>query len=226
MPARYPESQDGYRFSLRWAYCDRGRSLADGVPRSEVQLLRQLYFNRTGILFLLMALASIGMLAASSKTSGVAGQLWLALGSATLATTGYSFVQVLLTTRQFNDFLADAIKSDIRSAMTAASAESMEQFRALQTQYVPVATYPALDATNPGFNNDLNASIAASDHYIFRGMTARYALARLSQLPRVPREIKIIVADPAKPGAVDFRARRDAGTGDEARMNSSPGCMR
>jgi hypothetical protein len=132
--------------------------LADGVPRSEVQLLRQLYFNRTGILFLLMALASIGMLAASSKTSGVAGQLWLALGSATLATTGYSFVQVLLTTRQFNDFLADAIKSDIRSAMTAASAESMEQFRALQTQYVPVATYPALDATNPGFNNDLNAS--------------------------------------------------------------------
>lgn len=176
----------------------------------DVQLLRALYFNRTGILFLLMAIISIVMIIASARTTGTVSQFWLGLGAATIATTGYSFVQVLLTTSQFNTFLTTAIEADVQQAMARGTAEAMETFRALQATYLPIASYPALDMTNPRFNKDLNAALAGSARYIFRGMSARYAVARLALLSRPPRDVTLIIADPSMPSAVDFRARHDA----------------
>ena len=69
---------------------------------ANLQLLRSLYFNRNGILVLVMALVSVGLLYLSVRTHGTASQFFLGLGAATIATTVYSFLQVLLTTSQFN----------------------------------------------------------------------------------------------------------------------------
>jgi hypothetical protein len=184
--------------------------LPDRKRGPDVQLLRALYFNRTGILFLLMAIASILMIIVSSRTKGTAGQFWLGLGAATIATTGYSFVQVLLTTSQFNTFLSTAIEDEIQQAMARGTTEALETFRTLQAKYLPVSTYPALDVTNPRFNLDLNLALTGSARYTFRGMSARYAVARLALLPRPPRNVILIIADPSKPSAVDFRARHDS----------------
>jgi hypothetical protein len=184
----------------------RGVQVPDDQRSSTVQLLRELYFNRTGVLFLFMAVLSILMIVESARTKGSVSQFWLGLGTATIATTGYSLVQILLTTRQFDRFLSNTIKADIQ--------ESMSQ---IQAAYMPVATYPALETANRGFNLELNRVMSASSRYLFRGMSARYAVARLSLLPRPPREIALIIADPTKPAAVDSRARHDAaGQGDAA----------
>ncbi len=152
------------------------------------------------------------MLVASAKTHGSASQFWLALGTATIATTGYSFVQVLLTTRQFDRFLAGTIRADIRKEIARSTAEAIES----RDRYLPEVTYPAQDETNPAFNRDLNSSLSRSTRYVFRGMSARYAVARLALLETVPREVKLIVADPTAPAALDFRARHQAGSGDES----------
>lgn len=186
--------------------------MADDNRVSPTQLLRELYFNRTGIVFLLMVLVSVLMLVASAKTHGSASQFWLALGTATIATTGYSFVQVLLTTRQFDRFLAGTIRADIRKEIARSTAEAIES----RDRYLPEVTYPAQDETNPAFNRDLNSSLSRSTRYVFRGMSARYAVARLALLETVPREVKLIVADPTAPAALDFRARHQAGSGDES----------
>jgi hypothetical protein len=161
-----------------------------------------------------MAIVSILLLIESARTKGNISQFWLALGAATVATTGYSFVQVLLTTRQFNDFLSDSIKTDIEQAVA-------DTLRSLQSKYLPVATYPGLDTPDPRFNSDLNACLSSSAHYVFRGLSARYAVARLARLPRTPKDVKIIMADPTRPAAVDFRARRDAGSGDDQAFNQA-----
>jgi hypothetical protein len=164
-----------------------------------------------------MAILSVLMLIGSSRTKGSVSQFWLGLGAATIATTGYSFVQVLLTTRQFNMFLSNAIETEIQEAMAKGTAQAMETFRTLQAKYLPIATYPALDTTNPRFNRDLNSSMSASARYVFRGLAARYAVARLSMMPRPPGDVVLIIADPTMPAAVDFRARHDAhGGGDTA----------
>jgi hypothetical protein len=190
--------------------------VSDRKRGPDVQLLRALYFNRTGILFLLMAIASIVMIIVSARTRGAASQFWLGLGAATIATTGYSFIQVLLTTSQFNTFLTTTIEDQIQQAMAKGTAEAMETFRILQAKYLPVATYPALNTTNPRFNRDLNTALTSSARYIFRGMSARYAVARLPLLPRPPRDVTLIIADPSTPSAVDFRARHDAADASDA----------
>lgn len=194
--------------------------LADDDRVSPTQLLRELYFNRTGIVFLLMVLVSVLMLVASAKTHGSASQFWLALGTATIATTGYSFVQVLLTTRQFDRFLAGTIQADIRKEIAKSAAEAMEFFRS-RARYLPEVTYPAQSETSPTFNRDLNSSLSSSTRYVFRGMSARYAVARLALLETVPREVKLIVADPTRSAALDFRARHQAGSGDESAFRAA-----
>jgi hypothetical protein len=176
--------------------------MPDRRHSEEPQLLHALYFNRNGILFLVMALVSVGMLALSAKVHGTASQFWLAVGAATIATTCYSFLQVMLTTSQFNSFLTSAIKTNIEKGMDAS--------RSTQAAYLPVATYPALNEMNPKFNRELNEAISSSGRYVFRGMSARHAVARLSLLPRPPHDISLIVADPAKPDAMNSRARHDA----------------
>ena len=182
--------------------------MAHDDTRSLPQLFGELYFSWTGIVFLLMALVSV-------ETHGMASEFWLAIGSAILASTGYSFVQTLLTTRQFNRFLSGTIQDDVRKEVTQSTNEAMEIFRSARGRYLPSKTYPAHMSMDPAFNRDLNESLGRSAHYVFRGMSARYAVARLSLLDSVPRDIRLIVADPTKPDAVNFRARHEAYSGDE-----------
>jgi hypothetical protein len=189
--------------------------LANDDNRSLTQLLRELYFSWTGIVFLIMALVSVLMLVASAETHGTVSQFWLAVGSAVLASTGYSFVQTLLTTRQFNRFLSGTIQDDIRKEITKSTDEAMQIFRSARGRYLPSKTYPAHMSMDPAFNRDLNDSLSHSEHYVFRGMSARYAVARLALLDAVPRDIRLIVADPTRPDAVNFRARHEAYSGDE-----------
>ena len=189
--------------------------MAKDDSHSLTQVFRELYFSWTGIVSLLLALASVLMLVASAETHGMASQFWLAVGSAVLASDGYSFVQTLLTTRQFNRFLSGTIQDDIRKEITKSTDEAMEIFRSARGRYLPSKTYPAHMSTDPTFNRDLNESLSGSEHYIFRGMSARYAVARLALLDTVPRDVRLIVADPTKPDAVNFRARHEAYSGDE-----------
>lgn len=183
--------------------------------RSLTQLLRELYFSWTGIVFLLMALVSVLMLVASAKTHGTISEFWLAIGSAILASTLYSFIQTLLTTRQFNRFLSGTIQDDVRKEITKSTSEAIGFFRSSQQRYLPAKSYPAHMSMDPAFNRDLNASLSQSEHYVFRGMSARYAVARLALLDSPPRDVRLIVADPTKPDAVNFRARHEAYSGDE-----------
>jgi hypothetical protein len=198
-----------------------GAQVADEHQRSPARLLRELYFNRTGIVFLMMVLISVLMLFASARTHGSVSQFWLAVGSATLATTGYSFVQVLLTTQQFNQLISNTIQTDVKNEISRSTDEALSIFRSSQSRYLPSGTYPAQRTTNPDFNRDLNRSLSISTRYIFRGMSARYALARLALLETVPPEVKLIVADPTRPAALDFRARHEAGSGDETAFRNA-----
>jgi hypothetical protein len=196
---------------------------SDVSPRRAVSgLLRELYFNRTGLLFLLMLLLSTGLLGASAKAHGSAASFLLTLGTSILATTGYSIVQVFLTTRQLDLFLRSSIQSSVSSQMSLLRSEvssvvsqvsqaantMLEKYRELHREFVPIAQYPPVNSPDPRFNNDLNSSIRKSAHYTFRGTTAHHSVARLAQLPSIPPQIQLIIADPTKPAAVDLRARR------------------
>ena len=153
------------------------------------------------------------MLVASVRTHGTISQFWLAIGSAILASTLYSFVQTLLTTRQFNRFLSSTIQDDIRKEITESADQAMEIFRSSRQRYLPAKTYQAQKSFDPKFNRDLNDNLNRSAHYIFRGMSARFAVTRLALIESPPRDVRLIVADPSRPDAVDFRARHEVDSG-------------
>jgi hypothetical protein len=187
------------------------------APVSTGTLLRELYLNRVGLLFLLMALVSVGMLYAAARTHGTSNQVWLALGTSILATTIYSFFQVLLTRHQLDRFLRSSIRGElaegqeaIRRQIAAGESQLVSTYREIHRQFVPNAQYPSLLTPGDRFNRDLNQSLRTSDHYTFRGVTGQYAVTRLALLHTVPSEFRLIIADPTKPAAVDSRVRRSA----------------
>lgn len=181
-----------------------------------MRLLRELYFNSSGLLFLLTVLFALAMLFVSQQVHGTAGQFWLAVGTSLIATTGYSFLQVLLTTRQFDRFLSETIQTTVREAIATSATQIARQDEDQRRRFSPISRYAEVKEPDPAFNRDLNESLESSGHYIFCGMTARYAVARLACLRKVPGDVKLIIADPTKPAAVDYRARRRVEPGDEA----------
>lgn len=179
------------------------------------QLFKSLYFNRTGILLLAMTLASVAAIFLAVRVHDTAKEFWLGLSVAVLAASIYSCFQVLLTTKQFDNFLVDAIRRTTFEEISRVTETALQEYRSLQRSYVPIAAYPAVNAPGQRFNRDLNASIRESGHYTFYGVTARYAVARLALLAQVPGDVKFVMADPTRAAAVDARARRDVAVGDD-----------
>jgi hypothetical protein len=171
---------------------------------SRSRLLRDLYFNRTGLLFLITVILAIGMYVLSARTHGNARAFWLTLATGLLATAAYAVFSVLITTRQFDSFLRTTIEQTI-----------LETVQEQQRSYVPVAFYRPTDHPDAVFNRDLNKALANSERYIFQGVTARYMVARLAKLETFVEHVRIIVADPTKPESVITRAKHDVDNGED-----------
>jgi hypothetical protein len=175
------------------------------LPR--IRLLRELYFNRTGVLLLLTILLTIGMYALAAHTHGNASAFWLTLATGIVATSAYAAIAVFLTTRQFDAFLQTTIEQSVRANISIATNELLSTIWQQNSTYLPTASYPPTNSPDPVFNRDLNSCFASSDRYIFQGVTARYSLARLASLDTTFDLVRIIVANPTEPDSVVTRAK-------------------
>ncbi|MEV0529919.1 hypothetical protein AB0I66_41580 [Streptomyces sp. NPDC050439] len=172
-------------------------------------LLRELYFNRTGVLLLVMSLAAAGMYALSVRSTGRTEEFWIALATGVLGAAIFAFAQVALTTRQYERFLGTTVKDAVIAEIAKAGEELTRTYRSMQEQYVPTTQYPASQTPDVRFNRDVNLSMRSSTQYTFRGLTGKYAICRLASLNTIPRDVRLIIADPTRPAAMDSRARRE-----------------
>lgn len=179
---------------------------------SRHSLVRELYFNRTGIALLLTILCAIGLFELAARTHGEANIFWLTLATGITATAVYASLSILLTTRQLDAFMRTTIQQSVDTQIAHATSELLATVRNQQTTYLPLASYPPTTTPDTSFNHDINSSFASSDRYTFQGITARYSIARLARLPTVFDHIRIIVADPTKPDSVVTRVKRDIDT--------------
>jgi hypothetical protein len=188
--------------------------VAETTPQpSKAHLLRELYFNRTGLLLLLTILIAIGLFATSARTHGSASTFWLTLATGILATAGYAAISVFMTTRQFDNFLRTTIENSIEHHISTAASDLLGTIHRQQHAYVPIMTYPPTDHPDTIFNRDLNKSFTSSQQYFFQGITARYSMGRLAALPVAFDQIRIVVADPTKPDSVVARAKHEVDDG-------------
>jgi len=175
------------------------------LPR--IRLLKQLYFNRAGLLFLLTVLLAIAMYAAASYTHGDARSFWVTLATGIAATSVYAVFAALLTTEQFYSLLRTTVEQSVRDNISAARDELLDTIRNQNAAYMPATSYPASNLPDPAFNRDLNRSFMSSTSYTFQGVTARYNMARFASLDTRFDFVRIIVADPTKSDSVVTRAR-------------------
>jgi hypothetical protein len=175
------------------------------LPR--IRLLKELYFNRTGLLFLLTVLLAIAMYTAASNAHGDARSFWLTLATGIAATSVYAVFAALLTTEQFYTLLRATVEQSVRDNVSTAKDELLDTIRNQSVAYMPAASYPASNSPDPAFNRDLNRSFMSSAGYTFQGVTARYNMARFASVDTRFDFVRIIVADPTKPDSVVTRAR-------------------
>lgn len=175
-------------------------------PKS--RLLKDLYFNRTGLLLVLTILLSVGMYAVAAHTHGIASAFWLTLATGIVATAVFTAFNVLLTTNQFNVYLRDMIERSVRRIFAAFAAEVLAAIREIRPQnslHLPEASYPVASSPDPAFNRDLNRSFISSTSYTFQGITARYNIARFAALETRFDQVHIIVANPVELDSVVTR---------------------
>ena len=175
------------------------------VPRA--RLLRELYFNRTGLVLLLTVLLAIGMYALAAHTRGDASTFWLTLATGIVATSAYAAFTVFLTTKQFDAFLRTTIEQSVRKNIASATDELLTTVRRHSSVYVPATSYPPTNSPDPAFNRDLNRNFMSSERYIFQGVTARYNIARLASLDTTFDLVRIIVANPMESDPVVARVK-------------------
>jgi hypothetical protein len=182
--------------------------MSDSVTeRPRAHLLRELYFNRTGLVLLLTILLAIGMYVLAAHTRGNASTFWLTLATGIVATSAYAAFTVLLTTKQFDAFLRTTIEQSVRENIASATDELLNTVRRHSSVHVPATSYPPTNSPDPAFNRDLNRSFMASERYIFQGVTARYSVARLASLDTTFDLVRIIVANPTESDPVVARAK-------------------
>lgn len=174
----------------------------------DTTLLRDLYFNRTGIVLLLVFLISIGLIFVSTNTAGTAEAFWLSLGASLLATAVFAALNSFLATQQFERLIVKEIEETISDQMTHLAGEIAAKSEE-NRDCLPLARYPATNSPAAVFNVDLNRSISSSRRYTFQGATGRYTIARLAVLNSSFDELRMILPDPSKPDSVLLRAARE-----------------
>ncbi len=189
---------------------------------SVVGLIRANLATRTVIVLLLGLLgsATLGLLAASS--TGTTQALYIAVATSLVANTAFAVSQVLVTDpakdqllkatisevihdgrEDFARLIAGAIEID--SVVAQATAEVIDLRDSSSSEFYPDKIYLQSRGPDLDFNEDLRRSLNSSRRYTFKGVTGRYAAARLMRLGAKCKEVHLIVSHPSYPDA--FKSR-------------------
>src|SRR5260370_37445944 len=112
-----------------------------GKDLPETRLVRELYFNRTGLLFLLTVLLAMGMSALAAHTHGDASTFWLTLATGIAATSASAAFAVLLTTKQFDAFLRTTIAQSVEEHVSLAARQLLSIVPQRTSIYIPLTSY-------------------------------------------------------------------------------------
>ncbi|WP_139128634.1 hypothetical protein [Micromonospora humi] len=131
-------------------------------------------------------------------------ELLSAIGLNLIASVIFAVTFFLLSTRVQEQILLDVVRehnSELRGELVRTMGGHYDRF-------LPVAVYPPSDEFNPRFNEAISNSLASTNLYAFRGVSAKYVAARLRRSPHTPQQVKIAMLDPRATKAV-WRAASD-----------------
>ncbi|NUT94076.1 MAG: hypothetical protein HOY78_18845 [Saccharothrix sp.] len=166
-------------------------------------LLRELFWTRTGLLLLILVVAAGTSLAISSTMyPGPLRNFVLSVGTGTMISAVVGFTQTLITSSAAQRAMVTPVVEESRKALRELTAE----YRALDREFFPTHVFEPTARPDPVFNQLMMQDLTRTRLYGFRGFAGRYAACRLL-LSQAECELRAVLADPRDDDAISGRAR-------------------
>jgi hypothetical protein len=168
----------------------------------KVDHLRKLLYRYSLALTLaVVAIAALILSFADSKVS--TGDKLTQIGTGLAASAIFALVYTLLANREY----AQLIRTEIAEKLGGHLNDTLVQIGHLNELFLPTHQYPATKEFEERFNIDLSEDLCRSSSYTFRGTSAKYVPARISECNHGLRTVQVIMLDPMDPNTMDARVR-------------------
>ena len=158
-------------------------------------MLKRLSRGMQSLLLAVVALgATVLLWAATLVRSGTWKEFLNAVATGLLVSAAFGIAQALITSRVSTEMLRASVVEEVSRSL----AESNNAF-------FPANEFPASTSPDPLFNALLTQDLENSSTFWFRGLSGRYAAARLSFNQNVSLQAHLILPDPKTPGTFEGR---------------------
>lgn len=166
-----------------------------GVSDTANSLLRRLSRGLQALLLVVVALGAVALLwTATSIHSATWKEFLNAVATGLLVSAAFGIAQTLITSRVASELLRASVVDEVSRSL----AES-------NNAYFPSNEFAASKAPDPLFNSLLTQDLQNSPTFWFRGVSGRYAAARLTLNQNVALQAHLILPDPRVPGTLEGR---------------------
>jgi hypothetical protein len=173
------------------------------VSATANSLLKRLSRGMQALLLTVVALGATGLLWSATLVPSKTWREFLnAIATGLLVSAAFGIAQALITSKVATEMLRSSVVEEVSRSLAQSS-----------NAYYPISEFPASAAPDPQFNLRLNQDLAQSSTFWFRGISGRYAAARLALNQNVSLQAHLILPDPRVVGTfegrIDYAIRHD-----------------
>lgn len=158
-------------------------------------LLKRMSRGMQALLLAVVALCSVILLwGATLVHSGTWKEFLNAVATGLLVSAAFGIAQALVTSRVATEMLKASVVEEVSRSLTRSN-----------NAYFPTNEFPASMDPDPSFNALVTQDLTNSFIFWFRGLSGRYATARLSFNQNVSMQAHLILPDPMVQGTIEGR---------------------
>ncbi|WP_367389744.1 hypothetical protein [Lewinella sp. LCG006] len=165
-------------------------------------MLRQLFYNKVGIVLLLTIVLSIAIFIYANDLGDTSKEIALAIASSLFATAIFTVFYNVFTFQTTSSILDDSIGQQLQNSKD----EIVQSVKAYYKEYVPDRIFEGSNAPAKAFGQDLIKEIQATDTYSFRGISGKRTAIRIELVRGKLTEVRLNLINPADQNALVERA--------------------
>jgi hypothetical protein len=159
------------------------------------RLLKRLSRGMQALLLTVVGLGSVVLLWAATLIHSPTWKEFLnAVATGLLVSAAFGIAQALITSRVSSEMLRASVVEEVSHSLAQSN-----------NAYFPTNEFPASMEPDPQFNALLTQDLGSSSTFWFRGLSGRYAAARLTFNQNVSLQAHLILPDPKVEGTIEGR---------------------
>lgn len=173
------------------------------MNKSITIVIKRLYFNKMGILLLILFIISLLIFYAAFKENDVEFKsILISIASSLLASNIFSVLYALVTNASFLEYFTEMIRNEEKELFNSLILEVQRTNKA----YIASKIFDPTQTKNYSFNKDLTSEFSKASKFMFRGVSGKRIAARIFYLNKKLDFIKLIIIHPEDRVSIQKRA--------------------